>query len=71
MSIRCPSRPFRRAEAFDVVEDAGQAGPRADGGEALLGRPVEGDPEGVEPFTEEPLDEGVVEERRVGRDLGF
>ncbi len=46
------------AEAFDVLEDEGEARPLADRLEALFGRPVEGDPEHVEALPEEAPDQG-------------
>ncbi|MCK7541335.1 MAG: hypothetical protein MZV63_65830 [Marinilabiliales bacterium] len=56
-------------QALHVFHDAAQAGPGPDRIEALLGRPVEGYPERVEAFPQQSLDQGVVEERRVGRHL--
>ena len=56
-------------QAFDVFHDAAQAGSGPDRLEALFGRSVEGDPEHVEAFPQQSLDQGVVQERRVGRHL--
>ena len=57
-------------QALDVFHDAAQAGSGPDRIEAFLGRPVEGDPERVQPLAQEAVDEGVVEQRGVGRHLG-
>ena len=70
ISIACPSRPFRRASRSTFSRTRCETGPGPDRLEALFGRAVEGDPERVQPLAKEAVDEGVVEERRVGRHLG-